>query len=477
MSHLWTSHDLVAAMNGRPVGDLPEGVGGVSIDTRTLQAGDAFFAIRGDRFDGHDFASAAMAAGAGLMVVAEAKLPALGRLKVPMIVVDDVLKALGDLGVAARNRSNAKIIAVTGSVGKTSTKEMLRHALAPSGEVHAATASFNNHWGVPLTLARMPESAAFGVFEIGMNHPGEIRPLVSMVRPHVAIITTVAPAHLGNFKSLAEIAMAKAEIMEGIEPGGYILLNRDNEKFSWLKKHAVDLKIGHVRSFGENKQSNIRLISATLAADHSEVVARLGARDIAFRLGAPGRHLVQNALAVLGAVWFAGADIDKAIAALGTISAEKGRGARQMLQAADGPFTLIDESYNANPASMRAALALLHATPPGEGGRRIAVLGDMLEMGRFAEKVHRELAPAVIEAEVDLLCLSGPEMKHLQSEVSGKVETVHRDSAETLGEWLKGHVRAGDVVMVKSSLGIGFGKIVRLLTETFPAATSAGGAA
>ena len=472
MSLLWTAQDLVAAMHGRPLGELPEGITGVSIDTRTVQPGDAFFAIKGDRFDGHDFASAAMAAGAALLVVAEAKLPALGRLKVPMIVVDDVLAALGHLGVAARKRSTAKILAVTGSVGKTSTKEMLRHALAPSGEVHAATASFNNHWGVPLTLARMPESAAFGVFEIGMNHAGEIRPLAAMVRPHVAIITTIAAAHLGNFKSLAEIAMAKAEIMEGIEPGGYLLLNRDNEKFSWLKKRAVDLKVGHVRSFGESKQANIRLISADLGPEHSDMVVRLGARDLSVRLGAPGRHLVQNALAVLGAVAFAGADLDRAIEALGKISAEKGRGARHRLQAADGAFTLIDESYNANPASMRAALALLHATPPGAGGRRIAVLGDMLEMGRFAEKVHRELSPAAVESGADLVCLSGPEMKHLQSELSGKVETVHRDSAEDLGTWLKDHVRAGDVVMVKSSLGIGFGKIVKLLTETFPAAST-----
>ncbi|MEK1853917.1 MAG: Mur ligase family protein, partial [Phyllobacterium sp.] len=221
MSLLWTSDAMIEAMNGRPVGKLPDGITGISIDTRTLRKGEAFFAIKGDALDGHDFATAAVAAGAALLVVSEAKLPALGKLKAPMIVVDDVLMAMTRLGVASRQRSHAQIIAVTGSVGKTTTKEALRHVLSNAGKVHASVASFNNHWGVPLTLARMAEDTDYGVFEIGMNHADEIRPLVKMVRPHVALITLIAPAHLGHFKNLQEIATAKGEIYEGLVPGGY----------------------------------------------------------------------------------------------------------------------------------------------------------------------------------------------------------------------------------------------------------------
>ncbi|MCB1469639.1 MAG: UDP-N-acetylmuramoylalanyl-D-glutamyl-2, 6-diaminopimelate--D-alanyl-D-alanine ligase, partial [Rhizobiaceae bacterium] len=217
MTYLWTSEDLVAAMDGRPTGPLPEGVTGISIDSRTLQPGEAFFAIKGETMDGHDFATAAMKAGASVLVIAEGRLPAVGRLSVPKIVVPDVLVALEKLGVAARARSRAKVVAVTGSVGKTTTKEALRHVLSSVGTVHASDKSFNNHWGVPLTLARLPAACDYAVFEIGMNHSGEIRPLTAMVKPHVAIITLIAAAHLGHFKNLEEIAQAKAEIFEGLE--------------------------------------------------------------------------------------------------------------------------------------------------------------------------------------------------------------------------------------------------------------------
>ncbi len=223
MSSLWTADALIEAMGGRPIGPMPQTVTGISIDTRSLKPGDAFFAIKGEAMDGHDFATAAIKAGAGLLVVAEGKLPALGRLTAPMIVVPDVLAALEKTGVAARARTKAKIIAVTGSAGKTSTKEALRHALSAVGKVHASDKSFNNHWGVPLTLARMPADCDYAIFEIGMNHEGEIRPLVKMVRPHVAIVTLIAAAHLGHFKTLDEIATAKAEIFEGVEPGGSAL--------------------------------------------------------------------------------------------------------------------------------------------------------------------------------------------------------------------------------------------------------------
>lgn len=468
MSLLWTAQEMIEAMDGRPVGALPDGVTGISIDSRTVGAGDAFFAIKGERFDGHDFASVAVANGASLLVVSESKLPALGRLTAPMIVVNDVLAALEDLGRASRARSEARIIAVTGSVGKTSSKEMLRQALEPSGEVHASVASFNNHWGVPLTLARMPASTAFGVFEIGMNHPDEIRPLVKMVRPHIALITTIAAAHMGNFKNLTEIAAAKSEIMEGLVEDGHVLLNRDNEKYGWLKKRAGELGVAHVHSFGENPKADYRLLKCKLLPDCSTITARIGAEDVAAKIGAPGRHQVQNALAVLGAVQLAGANLAKAIHALSRLSAEKGRGARHELKIDGGSFVLIDESYNANPASMRAALDLMRDTPVRLRGRRIAVLGDMLEMGRFSEQVHRDLAGPVREAGADMVCLAGPEMRALRDELGTTIETVYRDEAPELAEYLRTVLRDGDVVMVKSSLGIGFGRIVKALLDNYP---------
>lgn len=468
MNWLWTSSDMVEAMAGRPVGTLPDGITGISIDTRTLQPGEAFFAIQGDQFDGHDFASAAMAAGAGLIVVAEAKLPALGKVQAPMIVVDDVLEGLTRLGLASRARSKAQIIAVTGSVGKTTTKEALRHVLGEVGKVHASAASFNNHWGVPLTLARMPSDADFGVFEIGMNHAGEIRPLVKMVRPHVAIITLIAPAHLGHFKDLTEIATAKAEIFEGIEPGGCALLNRDDEHYDLLTRLAEKAGVIHIRTFGENAAADYRADKVKLLPTCSCLTASLAGQEAVVKIGAPGRHIVQNALAVLGAAHLADADMAKVAMALATLVPEEGRGARHRLHHAQGDIILIDESYNANPTSMRAALALLHSARPEGEGRRIAVLGDMLELGGHAAKLHRELAKPVAEAEVDALFIGGPEMSVLQSALPVEIHTEYRQSVEELQPLVIKALRPGDVVMVKSSKGIGFSRIVKALMAKYP---------
>ncbi|MGB3538168.1 MAG: UDP-N-acetylmuramoylalanyl-D-glutamyl-2,6-diaminopimelate--D-alanyl-D-alanine ligase [Mesorhizobium sp.] len=469
MSRLWTSQALVAAMDGRPLGPMPEGVDGISIDTRSLQPGDAFFAIKGETMDGHDFATAAIKAGAGVLVVAEGKLPALGRLTAPMIVVPDVLEALEKLGRAARARSSAKIIAITGSVGKTSTKEALRHGLCAVGKVHASDKSFNNHWGVPLTLARMPDDCDYAVFEIGMNHPNEIRPLVKMVRPHIAVVTLIAAAHLGFFRNLEEIAKAKAEIFEGLEPGGTALLNRDDPRSKLLEKLAVAVGVENIAGFGENARSTYRLLDYTLQADHSDITARIGGQEIVARIGAPGRHIVQNAVAVLGAAHLAGADVVKVALALGSLSAEPGRGQRHILHHPDGPFTLIDESYNANPASMTAALALLNATPVSEQGRRIAVLGDMLELGAHSAKLHAGLAGLIVGTGVQTVFLGGPEMKALAEALPGDIATAYRDGAEELKPVLLNAVGPGDVVMVKSSKGIGFSKLVDALLKKFPA--------
>lgn len=469
MSLLWTSDALVEATDGRPLGQMPEGVTGISIDSRSLKPGEAFFAIKGDAMDGHDFATAAIKAGAGLLVVAEGKLPALGRLSAPMIVVPDVLAALEKVGIAARARSRARIIAVTGSVGKTSTKEALRHALSSVGKVHASAASFNNHWGVPLTLARMPEDCEYAVFEIGMNHPGEISPLVRMVRPHIAVLTLIAAAHLGFFRSLDEIARAKAEIFEGVEPGGAVLLNRDDGRFKLLEKFARASGIDNVMSYGENARANFRLLKCTLEADHSMIVARIGGRDVPARIGAPGRHIVQNALAVLGAAHLCGADVPTVATALASMTAESGRGQRHILQLPNGPVTLIDESYNANPASMKAAIELLDATPIYGAGRRIAVLGDMLELGSHSAKLHAALAELIGSTRTDMVLMAGPEMKALADTLPEGFRAEYRTGVEELKSVLFKTLQPGDAVMIKSSKGIGFNRLVDALIKTFPA--------
>lgn len=471
MSLLWTSAEMVGAMDGRPVGELPEGVSGISIDSRTISHGEAFFAIAGDRVDGHKFAGLAAKNGATLLVVSEAKLPALGRLTCGMIVVDDVLEAMGRLAMAARARTDARIIAVTGSVGKTSTKEMLAAGLKASGKVHAAVASFNNHWGVPLTLARMPADTEFGVFEIGMNHSGEIRPLTKMVRPHVAVITTVAPVHIGNFSGIKEIVAAKAEILEGLEPDGAAILNRDIDAFDTLAR--VARRYGaRVVSFGEHAKADYRLLEYRTVSDRKNerghVLAALGTEEpTAFNLGLPGQHMAENALAALAAIAEAGGDVHAALEAFETVEQMKGRGRRQRLRAPDGVFTLIDESYNANPASMRAALELLGSG--NEPGRRIAVLGDMLELGDYASEAHEALAGPLVAAGVTDVWLAGEEMQALREALPESIVVEYRDNAAELAEFAVGAVAAGDTIMLKSSNGMGFGVIVQKLTETYPA--------
>ncbi|KAA3452695.1 UDP-N-acetylmuramoylalanyl-D-glutamyl-2, 6-diaminopimelate--D-alanyl-D-alanine ligase [Mesorhizobium sp. SARCC-RB16n] len=480
MSLLWTSEALVAAMDGRPLGPMPEGISGISIDSRSLQPGEAFFAIKGEAMDGHDFVTAAIKAGAGVLVVAEGKLPSLGRLTAPIIVVDDVLVALEKLGVAARARSQAKIIAVTGSAGKTTTKEALRHVLSAVGKVHASAQSFNNHWGVPLTLARMPADCDYAVFEIGMNHPGEIRPLVKMVRPHVAVVTMIAAAHLGFFRNLDEIARAKAEIFEGIEPDGAAILNRDDARFKLLDKMAQAAGVEHIYGFGENARSTFKLVKCELHADHSDIAARISGHDMIARIGAPGRHMVQNVLAVLGAAHLVGADLDKVALALADLSAERGRGKRHVLRHPGGPtsgqaggqITLIDESYNANPASMAAAMALLNATPVTGEGRRIAVLGDMLELGDHSAKLHAALADLIVGTGTRTVFLGGPEMRSLSEALPGDIRTEYRAGVEELKPVLLAALKPGDVVMIKSSKGIGFAKLVDALLGKFPAETT-----
>ncbi len=466
MTTLWTLDAMATAMRAGRSGALPDQVSGISIDSRTLAKGEAFFAIQGENRDGHEFVDGALKAGASLAVVARSQRGNFAE--APLLVVPDVLDALRNLAQAARARLHAKVIAVTGSVGKTGTKEALRLALSADGETHASVASYNNHWGVPLSLARCPESVKYAVFEIGMNHAGEITPLTKLVRPHVAIVTGIEPVHLEYFGSLEKIADAKAEIFAGVEPGGAAVLNRDNPQFAQLAAAAKPAGVERIVSFGEDNKADARLSRLSLQADSSTVEATILGQPVTYKLGAPGRHLVLNSLAVLAAVALVGADLALAALALNNLRPVSGRGARAVLIVPGGNALLIDESYNANPASMRAAIALLGQAPIGKHGRRIAVLGDMLELGSSADAMHRKLADAIEAAGIDLVFCSGPLMRALWEALPSRARGGYAEMAAGLESAVLGAIRAGDAVMVKGSLGSKMGPLVKALERQFP---------
>ena len=467
MTALWTIDAMAAAMRAERAGALPAEVSGISIDSRSIGRGEAFFAIQGENRDGHDFVDAARKAGAGLAVVARDKRERFAA-DAALLVVADVLEALRELGRAARARSAAKVVAVTGSVGKTGTKEALRLALTPDGETYASAASYNNHWGVPLSLARCPASAKYAVFEIGMNHAGEITPLTKLVRPHVAIVTAIEPVHLQYFGSLEKIADAKAEIFAGIEPGGAAVLNRDNGQYARLEAAAKAAGVARIVSFGEHAKADARLLRHSLQADCSTVEARILGADVTYKLGAPGKHLVLNSLSVLAAAVLVGADLALAGLALNNLKAAIGRGARTTLRVPGGSALLIDESYNANPASMAAAIALLGQAPVGRHGRRIAVLGDMLELGSQGAELHRALAGPIQAAAVDLVFCSGPLMGALWEALPSGRRGGYAETAAGLEPAVLDAVGDGDAVMVKGSLGSKMGPIVKALERQFP---------
>ena len=468
---LWTSGAMAQAMRASIQGALPEAVTGLSIDSRTIAPGEAYFAIRGEVHDGHDFVTAALKAGAALAVIDAAqreKFPS----DAPLLVVKDALAGLVDLAHAARARLTAQVIAVTGSVGKTSTKEALRRVLGAQGPTHASAASFNNHWGVPLSLARCPATVRFAIFEIGMNHAGEIEPLVKMVRPQVAVITTVEPVHLEFFAGIEAIADAKAEIFEGVEPGGAVVLNRDNSQFARLQRRAEQLGISRIVSFGADAKSDARLIDLALHAACSAVHAKILGQEVTYKLGMPGRHMAMNSLAVLAAASLAGADLALAALSLSQIEPATGRGVRRMLELANGEATLIDESYNANPASMAAALNVLGQAAVGPHGRRIAVLGDMLELGSTSPALHRGLNEAIRANRIDLVYCCGPLMRNLWDALSTGKRGGYADSAAGLEAQVIAAIRAGDAIMVKGSLGSKMKTIVNALEKRFPGKTA-----
>lgn len=458
MTILWTAVEAARATGGKIAGDWQ--ATGVSIDTRTLEPGDLFVALTGEARDGHLFVADAIAKGASAALVSRAVdgVPA-----EKLLVVADTLEGLNALSRAARARTQARVAAVTGSVGKTSSKEALKAILSPQGKTHASVASYNNLWGVPLTLARMPADTQFAIIEIGMNHADEIRPLTKLARPHAALITTVEAVHIENFSGIEGIADAKAEIFEGLEPGGAAVINHDNGQYQRVRATAQRLGVGSIFSFGADGACDAALVSYESGDAGSNVTARIRGRTFSYILGAPGRHLVQNSLGILLIVSALGADVAKAAAAFAHVGAAKGRGSRSHIPHGSGTFELIDESYNANPASMAAALALLGEAKPGQSGRRIAVLGDMLELGPGGPAMHAGLIDPVTKAGCDLVFCSGKLMAHLWAAVPAAMRGAHADNSAILLPLVDAALRAGDVVMVKGSFGSKMGLIVDAL--------------
>jgi UDP-N-acetylmuramoyl-tripeptide--D-alanyl-D-alanine ligase len=464
---LWTSHEIVAATGGTVSGG-GFSVNGVSIDTRTLAPGDLFVALAGVR-NGHEFVAEAMGKGAA-GVLASAPVDA------PAVMVGDTLKALERLGAAARDRApNAKRCAVTGSVGKTSVTQAIAASLKLAGPSHSSVLSYNNHIGVPLTLARMPRATERAVFEIGMNHADEIRPLVKMVRPHVAVVTLVGGAHVENFPDgEAGVARAKAEIFEGLEPGGVAVLNADNRWFELLACAAND-NGARVLTFGRAEGCDARLVGLEAEGAGATVAATLHGKALRFPIAQAGVHWGLNSLATFLSVEALGAPIEAAIEGLGDFGPLAGRGETHALNIDGATVALIDESYNANPISMRAALATLGAVKAVD--RKIAVLTDMLEMGEGALAVHADLAEPIAAAGVDRVFLAGPAMRALWDVLPKPRRGAWRETAEALAPEVLSALRSGDVVMVKGSKGSNASLVVQaLLTANSSHPKRAGGA-
>lgn len=458
-TELWTAYEAAAATGGALCARgalatdqevFPEenwAANGLSIDTRTIRPGDMFVAVK-DQRDGHDFVSNAFQAGASVALVSHVpeNLPD----GVPLLLVKDTMQGLSALAEVARDRCFGKLIAVTGSAGKTSTKEILRDILGQSGNVHAADKSFNNHLGVPLTLAQLPAESDFGVFEIGMNHAGEITPLTQLVRPHIAIITTVAPAHLEFFNSVEEIAEAKAEIFAGLRPSGVAILPIDNEYCPLLKQRAQQAGVEKILSYGRHEQADYRLCSYEVTSKGTaQINAKIHNEDISFTLGITGEHQALNALAALAAADVAGADRLNSVKGLSRSAAVSGRGERTELTFGTRKITLIDESYNANPASMNASIAALAAAQ--STGRKIAVLGEMKELGQRAVQLHRALAAPLIEAQIDQVYCAGEMMRELINELPISMQGGWAETASDLTSQIIDHLEDNDTIMAKGS--------------------------
>lgn len=468
---LWTAAEAAEATQGTLEG--PDwSAQGVSIDSRDVAPGDLFIALVGPIHDGHDHVVEALERGAAAVMIHH-RIDGLPK-DAPLLVVGDSMEGLTALAAAARARSKAKIIAVTGSVGKTGTKEMLKLALETAGPTHATLGNLNNHWGVPLSLTRMPADTRFAVFELGMNHPGEIEPLSRLVRPHIVIITAVEAVHMEFFASTAAIAEAKGEIFAGLEPGGHAILPHDNPHYPRLVEIAQAEGVTAIDSFGCQNGATARLLDFGLDPTSTLVFALLANRSISYRIGIPGRQWAINSLAVLLAVRAAGLSIHAPAQALASIRGPKGRGARIRLAWDQAGLEIIDETYNASPISMEAAIATLAAARTGPGGRRIAVLGDMLELGEGAPEMHAGLAASLVAKRIDLVFTAGPLMRHLSDALPPERRGGHAADADALVTLLAPVLKGGDVIMVKGSAGSRMGRIIEKLSAIAAPAASDG---
>jgi UDP-N-acetylmuramoyl-tripeptide--D-alanyl-D-alanine ligase len=449
---LWTSDEIAAATGGRASGEFS--VSGVTFDSREVIGGELFIALRGESTDGHRFVGQARERGAAGFLVGE---PVEGA----HVLVADTTAALEALGRASRGRSAAAVIGVTGSVGKTSVKEALKlslERLAP-GRTHASVKSYNNHTGVPLSLARMPAGSRFGVFEMGMNHPGELAALTQQVRPHVAVVTWVASAHREFFATEEAIADAKGEIFQGLEPGGTAVVPFDSLHRDRLLGHARP-HAANILTFGEGEGADVRAKRFSLQPDCTTVTADVAGEILTYKVGMAGRHWLNNSLAVLAAVKAAGGDLGLAGLALAGLTGLPGRGRRLRVHRDGGQAVVIDESYNANPASMAAALAVLGEVPPLAQGRRMAVLGSMKELGELSAEFHAGLAPAVEAAGVAHVVLVGQEIEPLAGALQRRLKVEHVADADAAIRAVERSLRADDVLLVKGSNSVGLGRLV-----------------
>lgn len=452
MTALWTSAEIATATGGRASAVFS--ANGVAFDSREVGAGDLFIALKGETTDGHRFVDAAFEQGAAGAIVSQ-------PVAHPNVQVADTTAALDALGVAARARTAAKIVGVTGSVGKTGTKEALSAALARGkrGAVHRSVKSYNNHTGVPLSLSRMPADSAFGVFEMGMNHAGELAALTRLVRPHVALITAIAPAHIEFFASIEAIADAKGEIFQGLEPGGTAVIPFDSPHRDRLVGHARPYA-SSILTFGTGDGADVRALDTVSTSGGTMITAVLPQAEISFTLSQRGDHWVSNAMAVLAATYALGGDLAATGLALADFSGLPGRGAHYHIPVGDGDALLVDESYNANPASVAATLDVLGKT---DAKRRIIVLGAMRELGTMSDALHAGLAEPILAAGVDYALLVGSGIEPLARALEGRIESAHWPDASSAGESLQKLIRAGDAILIKGSNAIGLGRIVATL--------------
>lgn len=469
MDVLYSVAEILEATKGTAKEIDAVSVSSISIDSREIAPGALFVAIKGDRFDGHDFVRTAIENGAAAALVSAEQAPPLDGL--PLIIVPDALAGLVDLARAARARSKAQIVAVTGSAGKTTTKEAIRAILEARGKTHASIRSFNNHWGVPLMLARMPRDAEFGVFEIGMNHADEISPLSQLVQPHIAVITTIAPAHLENFASMEGIAHAKAEIFDGLVPKGLAIINADHDYLPVLLADAAKAGVGDVITYGFDANADVHFTAAQRTDEGMQAEIVWPDRRLSFSMASVGNHQLANGLAALCASLALGVQVEDALAVLSTLGAPEGRGKTVRLGPADRPLLLIDESYNANPSSMHAAFEVFAGLKTT--GRKVLVLGDMLELGEQSSKLHVELQKDVLTTNSEMVFTVGPHMRELGDRLAADCQVVPGETSADIKQDLLNSLDFGDAVMIKGSNGMQLGSLVSLIREKFGVAVLA----